>query len=159
MAYEFTNPSSDSTKFVPFSQESLMTEIFALPIEVVKEPSSKSSSFKRECETNDKRSYQNRRNRKEPVVKPGCMLSNEIKRRTSFEDERVLLSYIAIICNGDAETMFSSETTLTWFEEWMLYFEVLWGRTWTRYEDMMSAYNITNEKISMPYSMKNARLL
>jgi hypothetical protein len=78
----------------------------------------------------------------EPVVKPCCLSPEEIKRRTGFDDEKVMLAYIVVICNGDLEKMFSSKSRLTWFEEWFLYFEALWGRTWTRWEDLMNIFEV-----------------
>ena len=73
-------------------------------------------------------------------MKPGCTSPKEIKRRTGFDDEKIMLAYIVVICNGDSEKMFSSKSRLTWFEEWFLYFEALWGRTWTRWEDLMKIF-------------------
>jgi hypothetical protein len=74
---------------------------------------------------------------REPYVKPG-MVASEIKRRTGFNSEEMLLAFVAVVCNGDASIIKESFSTLTWYEEWFLYFEVVWGRTLRRWEDVCS---------------------
>ena len=135
---------SASTQFISPSQETYLTENFNVSIKTVDSSSCKSNQsryYKRKCVHKKVKIEPT-----EPVVKPGFMSPKEIKRRTGFDDEKVLLSYIAIICNGDADTMFASRSQLTWFEEWLLYFEILWGRTWTRWEDLCSMYKISRKQ-------------
>ena len=52
----------------------------------------------------------------EPNVKVGGESDAEIKRRTNFKSEEELLSFIIIVCNGDAKTMTNScSGVLTWY--------------------------------------------
>ena len=62
-----------------------------------------------------------------PVIKPNTESPDEIKRRTGFVNEEAMMRYIVIVCNADMTLI--EETTsndLTWFEEWFLFFKVLW---------------------------------
>ena len=75
------------------------------------------------------------------MVIPQSLLSSEIKRRTGFVSEEAMLRFIIIVCNADLtlleETIFNE---LTWFEEWFLFFEILWLRSHTRWEDTAKIY-------------------
>ena len=79
-----------------------------------------------------------------PAVTPMSETCDEIKRRTGFLSEEVMMRFIIIVCNAD--TTFIEETIsneLTWFEEWFLYFEVLWLRSHTRWQDAAKIFNTT----------------
>ena len=58
-----------------------------------------------------------------PKVKPTTMTDKQVKRRTGFKDCQHLLAYIIIVCNGDFCRIRKRCGVLTWFEEWVLYFE------------------------------------
>ena len=80
-----------------------------------------------------------------PVIIPLSETCNEIKRRTGFVNEEAMMRYIILICNADLKLM--EETVLnklTWFEEWCLYFEVLWLQSHTRWEDLAVIYDKTS---------------
>ena len=47
-----------------------------------------------------------------------------------------------IVCNGDFRVMERRQSALTWFEEWMLFFEMLWGKTHIRVEDLVGRYRV-----------------
>ena len=47
-----------------------------------------------------------------------------------------MLGYIAIVCNGDLKKITKRNSVLTWYEEWFCFFEILWGRTNTRWCDL-----------------------
>ena len=53
---------------------------------------------------------------KPPIVVPGVP-DSEVKRRTGFPTEGAMLSYIFLVCNGDAELVKKWRTSLTWYEE------------------------------------------
>ena len=57
----------------------------------------------------------------------------------------MMIGTIIIICNGNHDKMASKVTTLTWLEEWVLYFEVVWGMTNIQWVDIGKTYkmNIT----------------
>ena len=84
-----------------------------------------------------------------PSVFPNTLPDSEIKRRTGFSGEISMLSYIMIVCNGEIDEMTKTTSQmLTWFEEWLYYFEALWGRTHTRWEDLSAMYRISDRKIA-----------
>lgn len=42
---------------------------------------------------------------------------------------------ICILCEGNVEKMKQSVSNLNWFEEWLAYFQVVWCRHVTRWQD------------------------
>jgi hypothetical protein len=60
----------------------------------------------------------------EPVYDPRRMTDSEVKRLTGFPSLLLLLVYIVVICDGSIiDQMMVTNSSLTWFEEWVLYFE------------------------------------
>jgi hypothetical protein len=51
-----------------------------------------------------------------------------VKARTGFVSIFSLLSFVVVLCDGDLVQMMEKETSMTWFEEWFLYFQWEWGR-------------------------------
>ena len=66
----------------------------------------------------------------------------KVKRCTGFPSEASILAYIFIVCNGNKENIIKRNSVLTWYEEWFCYFEILWGRTSTRWEDVSADYGV-----------------
>lgn len=64
------------------------------------------------------------------------MPDSEVKRRTGFPSEIALIAYIFVVCNGDIDIITKRETSLTWYEEWFLHFEYIWGKSLTRLVDL-----------------------
>mmetsp|Transcript_12681 Transcript_12681/g.23022 ORF Transcript_12681/g.23022 Transcript_12681/m.23022 type:complete len:461 (-) Transcript_12681:68-1450(-) len=85
--------------------------------------------------------------KKRTVVDPCKITAKEVKRRSGFEDLESLLAYVTLICNGDINMMCIRTTSLTWFEEWMMYAEYIWGRTGTRWADLASSYCVSNRTV------------
>ena len=83
----------------------------------------------------------------DPVVFPGNLCNAEIKRRTGFKSEKEMFKFIGIICDGDISKMTETKSQLTWYEEWMLYFEHLWGRTHSRFQDLAKLYKIPKKEV------------
>ena len=84
-----------------------------------------------------------------PVIFPQQLTDGEVKRRTNWENETSMIQYIMVICNGDFYKMEQKVSTLTWFEEWFLFFEVIWGRTLLRWEDVKGVYQLGNKDIAI----------
>ena len=42
-----------------------------------------------------------------------------------------LLSFAVVVCNGGLVQMMQKESSMTWFEDWLLYFQWEWGRETT----------------------------
>jgi len=95
------------------------------------------------------------KNKKNDNVRDITMDDKEIFRRTGFKSREELLAMIVIICNGDVNKIRDNTTrTLTWFEEWMLIFEALWGRLFQRWEDLAADYRLTNHNESQVFDSK-----
>jgi hypothetical protein len=61
------------------------------------------------------------------------MRDRDVEERTGFYSMSALLSFVAVICNGDLGKMRLKGSFLTWLEEWVFYLEWVWGRehaTW-----------------------------
>ena len=58
-----------------------------------------------------------------------------------------MLSFVMVVCNGDITKMIETVSErLTWFEEWVYYFEAVWGRTHTRWGDLAAMFKISDRK-------------
>lgn len=66
-----------------------------------------------------------------PAYAPGSMSDESILDKTGFKDEEAMLSYILVVCNGDINEMIktTNSSRLTWFEEWLFFFDSVWGRS------------------------------
>jgi len=84
----------------------------------------------------------------EPVVSPESISDAEIKARTGFISLFAMLSFVLIVCNGKINTAIETVSSLTWFEEWMVYFQWLWGRE-----------NITEESLAMRFKTSRRTLV
>ena len=70
------------------------------------------------------------------------LVPKEVKRMTGFHDLFCLLSYVAIICGGDINLITSLSSKMTWLEEWIFYFEFIYGHSKNRWCDYASAYKL-----------------
>ena len=96
----------------------------------------------------------------DPVVKPHQLKDKEIKRRTGFVSESAMIKFIIIVCNGDFSLVKQTVSNqLTWFEEWFLYFEVVWLRTHTRWEDTCEIFKLNSQPIVRRVFDSKARLI
>ena len=66
---------------------------------------------------------------------------------------------IIIICDGDLDLMAERCTTLTWFEEWLLYFTVVWGRSCTRWFLVSERVGISESTARNIFDVKQQMLL
>lgn len=88
-----------------------------------------------------------------PVISLGES-NKEVKRRTGFPTEKALLSYVFVVCNGDIDVIKQRRSSLTWYEEWFLHFEFIWGRSLTRFIDLHATYGIYDVEIRKVISAK-----
>ena len=59
-------------------------------------------------------------------------------------NEEAMMRFIIFICNANIKLMEETVSSeLTWFEEWFLYFEVLWLQSHTQWEDLAVIYDKT----------------
>jgi hypothetical protein len=68
---------------------------------------------------------------------------DEVHSCTGFSSLASLIAFIVVLSNGDMEEMTKTTTSLTWFEEWFLYFERIWGKRITRWTDCKQKYKIS----------------
>jgi hypothetical protein len=71
-----------------------------------------------------------------------------VRIKTGFTSPMAMLAYIIIINGGDIE---KKQTTtvgkLTWLQEWMVFLEMVWGRSCGRWVDMEEAYGFHNRTV------------
>ena len=70
----------------------------------------------------------------------GDLSDYEVRRRTGIESKSLMMAMIALFTNGDHKLMTETTSSLTWLEEWFLYFEVVWGRTCVRWCDARAIF-------------------
>ena len=75
------------------------------------------------------------------------LTANEVHELTGFADIFDLLSFSIIVCGGDIETLTYKKHRLTWMEEWVLYFEYVYGRTHIRVNDYSKQWGINRDII------------
>jgi hypothetical protein len=78
----------------------------------------------------------------------------KIKYQTGFPSLLALLSFIAIACQGDINTITTSSSELTWFEERYLFIETIYGRTMLRWIDAKFKYNMSCSTLRDVYDRK-----
>ena len=79
---------------------------------------------------------------KERVMEKISNTTNDyIKDTTGFKSMLHMLSYISVVCKGDLKVMFSTCSNLTWFEEWLLYFQIIWGKPLGRWVDAKNEHS------------------
>jgi hypothetical protein len=62
----------------------------------------------------------------QPTFTPFSISNGAVKARTGFVSMFSLLSFVVVVCNGDVVQMMKKESSMTWFEEWFLFFQ--WER-------------------------------
>ena len=69
-----------------------------------------------------------------PTLTPGKISDKDVKFHTGFKSLKELLEYICVVCNGDLDKICHTTSCLTWFEEWVFYFEMMLGKALTTWE-------------------------
>jgi hypothetical protein len=78
----------------------------------------------------------------------------KIKIQTGFPSLLSLLGYIAVVTKGNIAIISTSLSTLTWFEEWYLFLEIIYGRSMTRWIDVEAKYNVSSCTLRKIYDNK-----
>lgn len=66
----------------------------------------------------------------------------------------MLLAFVVVVCNGNLTEMIQTRSHLSWWNEWFLYFERLWGRTLLHWSDAADEYGLTNNLECVIFRMK-----
>ena len=80
----------------------------------------------------------------------------DVKRKTGFKDVETLLAYAIVVCNGDLNLLRNRCSILTWFEEWVLYFEWSYGYSNIRLRDLVGEWGIDKTYITNIKDCKGA---
>ena len=85
----------------------------------------------------------------------------EIKRRTGWLNENMMLGFIAIVCNGNINHIQYSPLTMSWLEEWMFYFEFVWGKSLRRWDDASCKqhYDLDSKQLRIIFDRKLNQVL
>ena len=82
-----------------------------------------------------------------------------IQVTTGFPSLLAMLGYIAVVCQGKIETIIKTRSTLTWFEEWYVYFEIIYGKSIPRWVDAAEKYGTNDRTLREIYDEKLKRVL
>ncbi|KAI2509492.1 hypothetical protein MHU86_4869 [Fragilaria crotonensis] len=67
----------------------------------------------------------------------------------------LLLCYVSVVCDGNVEAMIATTTSLTWFEEWFFFLEMIWGRSFQRWVDAARRiYKIHHRRLPHLFDIK-----
>jgi hypothetical protein len=87
------------------------------------------------------------------------MTDERIKIQTGFPSLIALLGFIAVVCDGDIDEITSSSSNLTWFEEWFLFMEVIYGKTVPRWSDVSIKYDASDRTLRKIFIKKLNKVL
>ncbi len=74
------------------------------------------------------------------VLKIAGLDDDYIHETTGFKSKMSMLAFISVICKADLTKMFATVSQLTWFEEWVFYFQTIYGRKFRRWIDAEDHY-------------------
>ena len=78
----------------------------------------------------------------------GIFPRRRIEAKNRFLSITEILSFVSKLYNGFLEYINQKLTRITWFNEYIFFFEMTWGRTITRWEDVERIYKVRHpEKI------------
>jgi hypothetical protein len=97
-------------------------------------------------------------NENEPSIIPSRINDREVRGCTGFKNLPLLLAYVAVVCNGDIERMMKCESSLTWFEEWLLFFQWICGRETHRMESLARTFKSNTTTIRMIIQRKTEQI-
>ena len=84
---------------------------------------------------------------------PG-LSDSDIHRRTGFFTEKQMLAFIIIVCNGDIDEIGRKSTSLTWYEEWLFYFEWIAHKSVSRWVDAAATWNKKHTRLDIIFKSK-----
>jgi hypothetical protein len=77
-----------------------------------------------------------------------------IKMSTGFPSKASFISFICILCDGNIETIEKRVSSLTWYEEWLAYFQVIWCKHVTRWQDAEFKYTTSERTLRRIFDSK-----
>ena len=76
----------------------------------------------------------------EAVILLHDLVPREVTCLPGFEDLKLLLSFVSVVCGGNLATMTHTNSIITWLEELLLALQFIWVQTLVRYEDYTKQY-------------------
>jgi hypothetical protein len=77
-----------------------------------------------------------------------CDLTDDlITTTTGFPSVMMMMGFIILINNGNVQEIRHTETTLTWLEEYLVYFETVWGKNSTRWCDLEIRFRTSSKTL------------
>lgn len=147
-AYERETPSKEKFQIAPVIAK-------RYGIKERKSPPQAKRRFKYTVKVKQENERSNTQKSYEPTMKVDTLSEKEVKRRTGFDGGvKGVLRYIALVCNGDFSTITRTVSEMSWFEEWMLSLEIENGKTWTRWEDLLQTFNISEQTFYKVFDSK-----
>jgi hypothetical protein len=84
---------------------------------------------------------------KEASVTPFNLAPYQVRARTGFKDVGCLLAFVLVLCDGDIDWMMKRVSNCTWYEEWFLGFEMLFGKTTPTEQTACASFSLRDQKI------------
>jgi hypothetical protein len=81
------------------------------------------------------------------IVRLNKLTDKTVKVRTGFPSISAMIAFIVVACHGEIDTISTTTTTLTWLEEWIIYFEIIWGKFSRRWVDLSIKYNLSDRTL------------
>jgi hypothetical protein len=86
-----------------------------------------------------------RKLRSKTTVRLSELTDGQVKQETGFPSVVSLLTYVAVLTNGDMGIMTSAPTSiLTWFEFWYIFFVIAWSKSFGRWRDLERRYSVSD---------------
>jgi hypothetical protein len=102
------------------------------------------------------KSHNNKFKHRTPKVLLSDMDDRTISFLTGFPSLSAMICFVIIMEQGDINKIISKRVTrsLTWFEEWLVVLERLWGRSLSRWTDASLKYGLSERQLSDLFDKK-----
>jgi hypothetical protein len=100
--------------------------------------------------------HSNKYSYRKPKILINEMTDRIMKETTGFPSITAMICYVIILHKGDLNAIMdnTSTNTLTWFEEWMVCLERLWGRSIGRWCEASQKYGLLARHLSDVFDKK-----
>jgi hypothetical protein len=92
--------------------------------------------------------------KKKVIVSFETLTDRRVKIQTGFPSILAMLAFISVVSNGNIDEITNTTSTLTWLEEWYLYFEIIYGKTISRYVDAIDKYDSNDREVRRVFDIK-----
>jgi hypothetical protein len=92
--------------------------------------------------------------KKPTYIKWDTTTNKYMKMSTGFPSKASFISFVCILCEGKMEKIKERVSSLTWYEEWMSYFTILWCKHVMRWEDAEFQFKISARTLRRIFDSK-----